>query len=442
MRTFAIFIYYGIELNNFYYSGFLDQLKEKANIIILTPHTNLEIIKKLKETNFKIIYIKLQKHKAGFLEKFFLSSRRARLRINGINPFGWQGNTRKKKYSDYLIGNIFVYKIIHIVYQKIIFRKYFNKELSKVFKKNYITDVIMQSYSSAQSIEIGITSNHSKIKTWLINWSWKDFYTNEYLPFEINKFFTWNKEYKYLYSKFNKHINLGKIKAIGNPSFDVFDNYKPKKNLTYYSQKYNFDSTKKIIIITLINPKVFPNENELLKRIFEEIEIKFNDIVFLLKPNPMDSNSDALKNEFENINVILLENLWYYFEKLNFNCITFDAITEWLDLLFYSIGTINIASTIIIESLLMQKPVININFGNNVTETDFIQNFLNAPYYKKIILRNDVLVANNISEMVKYIQNISDNKVKVTENLNLFLENNKNVSQLIISEIYEDSIYM
>jgi hypothetical protein len=442
MRIFAIFIDYGIELNNFYYSGLINQLKEKAKIIIFTPHNNLEIINKLKETNCEIISIKLKNHKAGFIEKYFLSCRRARLRINGINPFGWQGNTREKKKSDYLIGNVLVYKTIQFVYHRIIVRKYFNKELSFLFKKHQISDVMMQAYSASQAIEIGVTTQQSKIKSWLFNWSWKDFYTNEYIPFNINKFFTWNNEYKYLYNKFNKHIDLCKIKAIGNLSFDVFHNYKPKKDLAYYCQKYNFHSSKKIIIVTLINPKVFPNENQLLKKLFVESEIKFSDVVFLVKPNPMDSNSDDLKKEFENSNVILLENLWFYHEKLNFNCYTHDAKAEWLDLLYYSIGTINIASTIMIESLLMQKPVININYGNDISETAFIQKFLKAPYYRNITQRDDVLVANNITEMLEHIQNIKNEKVKVTEGLNKFLENNNNVTQLIISEIYEDTIYM
>lgn len=442
MRTFVIFIFYGIELNNFYYSGFLNQMKKGTKIFIFTPHTNSEIINKLKETNCEIIYIKLQNRKSGIFEKYFLSIRRARLRIKGINPIGWQGNTREKKNMDYLIGNIFVYKIIHFIYQKVLLSKYINKELSTVFKKHQITDVIMQSYSSTQSIEIGVTANYSKVKTWLINWSWKDFYTNEYIPFKVNKLFTWNNEYKYLYNKFNKHINLSKIKAIGNPSFDIFHNYKPEKKLTYYSQKYNFDSSKKIILVTLINPKVFPNENVLLKKIFTQIEIKFNDVVFLVKPNPMDSNSDALKNEFENTNAIILDNLWFYMESLNFNCITNEAKTEWLDLLYYSIGTINIVSTVIIESLLMRKPVININYGNIDSETTFIQKFLKAPYYKKITQREDVLIANDITETVQHIQNILYQKVKVTEGLNKFLENNKNIIQRIISEIYKDNKYV
>lgn len=439
-QRFGLYLGLGIEANNFILSGFASKLKEEnINVIALTNYDSYILDNLLSEYSIDKINIckyNLKQKIRNKIEDKFLSSRRAKLRLNGITPIGWKGNFTKKRNKDYLIGNSLVYSYYKYKTLNENNEHYFDKSLAKFFKEQNITDIVLQSYSAPDVMTLGITANKIGIKVWLMNWGWKDFYINEFIPFSVNGFFTWSEKYLELYKKYNQHLKKGIFYSFGNIGFDSFWDYKPKKELKFYLEKYNLEENTPIVLYTMMNPDVYDKEINIIKSILDGYKDNSIDVSLLLKPNPMDNDTrkfDFLFKEYNNLSVT--ENLWLYDKEHNFNLMTKEAKEEWMDLLYYCNFTMNVASTVTVESLIMKKPVLNIGFGASKKDNAHILAFGNSDYYKDLFLRDDVNLAKNLDEIYFYSKKYLKSKFKQMLKLNDFLVENNNATKNVVDII-------
>jgi len=413
IRKFGVYISEGIEANNLLLSGLANMLQASTEVIVLVnydSHVMDNLLNKLNIPKKNIASLELQKQTRSRLENFFFSVRRARLRIKGITPFLWLGNTvQNKRAKDYLIGNYFFYYLFRLLTFNKNESHYFNTGLADFIRKNNLTDIVMQSYSSRDCMSMAITAKKLGCKVWIFNWGWKDFYGNEFIPFIPNGFFTLSAKLKSLYLQFNSHLISANVYDFGSPGYDSLFNYKPRYEKTFYSQKYGFSLDKPIVLYTLVNPKVYADEDQIIDKVIESMRLDGLGVTVLLKPNPMDNDCTRfhrLRDKYSD--VIILDNLWLYDKRHNFNLITLEARTEWLDLLYYCDMTMNIPSTVTLESLIINKPVINIGFGYKKEHDAKILVFANAPYYSNLFNRNDVFLAKNFDEVNVLINKVLD----------------------------------
>ena len=436
-RHFGLFVHLGIELRNFIFSGLSSSLAEFAQVSVIT-HQRAEVLKaelvkrkiNLIRIHDKIIISKPRKK----LESYFLSIRRARLRLKGYVVFNLWHETTGRRIKDYLIGNIFVYKLMQWLSSQDNEKYYFDKNIAEIIHNNKITDIILQGYFTPENMTIAITAKRLGCKIWVINWSWKDVFINEYIPFVPNGFFTWSENLKKLYKEFNSQIPADIIKVIGNISYDRMFNYIPQRPISYYAQKYNFSSNLPIIIYTMVHPKIFANEHLILKVIADNLSRDGCNYVILMKPNPMDSNWKRFSQvEIEN-KLITLENLWYYDKESDFNMITDEGQTEWLDLIYYSTANISVASTVTIEYLIMKRPVLNILFDENNNLQNEFSRLYNSPFYKMTHEREDVIDCKSFEDLSKALQNL-DKITNPGQNLHELIEDKGESLKNFLKEI-------
>lgn len=372
-------------MRNMLFSGLATELQRKYKVSILTHQHNEYLDHAAKDNNLEIIQILPEslKKKRLKIEGYFLSSRRARLRLDNNKSFRLMTKAPEVRKKDYILSNDLLYKVLQKITWKKTQKNYYDKQLAESIKKYGITDVIIQGYSTPEAMVVGVTASQLNCKVWVINWSWKDFYVNEYIPFKVNGLFTWSDELKQNYIEYNKHIDQGLFEAIGNLSFDKMYNYKPTRALNYYAAKYGFSESTRIILYSMVHPAVYADEHMLIKRIYDQLENSTlaGDFIFLMKPNPMDKVLTRLFDiEIKN-RLITLENLWEYSQKDDFNMITDEGQTEWLDLIYYSDINISVASTVTIEYLIMNKPVINVLFDATLNLNEDFVRLYEAPYY-------------------------------------------------------------
>ena len=360
-RKFGLYISLGIEVNNLILSGLATKLMESGEVVALVNYDSPTLNKLLNEYDIpkeNIADLSLKKQVRNKSENYFLSSRRARLRLNGIIPIGWRGNSTKKHFKDYLIGNNTVYSILNKLASKKNKEHYYNVGLVDFIHKYALTDIVVQSYSSPDVMSLAITAKQTGCKVWVINWGWKNFFINEFVPFKPNGFFTWNTKSKSLYLQFNTNLKSNEIYDFSLPGYDSFFNYKPNHSKEFYSQKYGFSSNKPIIIYTLVNTEVYAYEEKIIEKLIDSLKTNSLNVVLLLKPNPMDKDLTRFDSVVQqNENVVITENMWLYDRENNFNMMTKKAKIEWMDLLYYCEMSMNIPSTVTIESLIMKKPV-------------------------------------------------------------------------------------
>lgn len=439
-RKVGLYISLGIEVNNLVLSGLASKLQTEADVVALTNYNSLMLQTLLKPYRIKeenISFCKLKEQTRTVIEGYFLSSRRAHLGIKGIKTFALWKETRNIRLRDYVKGSRLMYSILKYLTFKENRQHYFNPVLAKFLTTNSFTDIVMQGYSAPDMMSIAITAEQMGCKTWVINWGWKDFYINELIPFQPAGFFTWNNRYRKLYLTHNSHIAPEKVFAFGNPAYDSFFNHKPANSLEYYADKYNFDITNPIILYTLINPDAYAEEESMIDQIAQILHQNGLDkVTLLLKPNPMDKTIKRFNkviNHYEN--VILLDNLWEYDKKNNFNLLTHDAKVEWLDLLFYCQATMNVPSTVTIESLIMKRPVINIGFGALPEDDKKIMRFAEASYYRDLFKRNDVMLAKAAKEVSNMIHQIIAGEINIHEPLETFITETDNATHNVADTI-------
>lgn len=417
-RHFGLFVYLGIELRNFVFSGLSSRLNDFAKVSIISHQTSVKLEEVIKEYNINLIripYTGVLDKKRKKIESYFLSSRRARIRLNGHEVFNLWHDTVKKRTKDYLIGNNLVYRLLQKAAKFENELYYYDNYIAEVIKSNQITDIILQSYFTPENMTMAITAKKLGCRVWVINWSWKDFYINEYIPFKPDCFFTWSGNLQNMYQKYNRHINSDKIIAIGNLSYDKMFNYAPIRPLEFYAKKYQFNPSSSIILYTMVHPRVFPYEQRIALKIAKEIQRLNLDFVILMKPNPMDTNWKRFHEVEINNKLITLENLWFYDDKSDFNMITEEGQTEWMDLIFYSAANISVASTVTIEYLIMKKPVINILFDDNEEPHNEFIRLYNAPFYRLSNEREDVIGCSKIQDVIDALKNLE--KIEAPGNL-------------------------
>jgi hypothetical protein len=420
IRHFGLFVYLGIELRNFIFSDLSSSLAEFSQVSVIT-HQTAEILKaELEKRKINLIKIhdkRIISKSRRKLESYFLSTRRARLRLKGHEVFNlWKVSTSKRT-KDYFIGNTLVYKLMQ--YLSFIDNKkyYYDNNIAELIITNKITDIIIQGYFTPENMTIAITAKKLGCKVWVINWSWKDVFINEYIPFTPNGFFTWSENLKSLYQEFNSQIHPDIIKVIGNISYDRMFNYKPVKPVSYYAKKYNFDSNLPIIIYTMVHPNIFGNEHLIVKEIADNLSKECCNFVILMKPNPMDNDWSRFKKVEINNKLITLENLWYYDKESDFNMITEEGQTEWLDLIYYSCANLSVASTVTIEYLIMRRPVLNVLFDeHNNLQNEFLRLF-NSPFYQITHKREDVIGCKSIEDVSSGLLNL-DKITNTGQNIN------------------------
>lgn len=345
------------------------------------------------------------------VERVFLSVFRARERLKGDGSFKLYGEVKKKiRKKDFLIGNEFVYRLIKWLI-KFINMRYENKEVIHRFNKDKITDLLLCGYLTSEVMTIAYSAKACNINIWSIVHSWKDVYINGQIPFDLNGLFVWNKSMKLEYLKRNYGLKSEQVHIIGNPRMEQFRSANPYRNIDYYTNKYRFSDHKIKILYTCINPKIISNEEMRILEIYNALK-KMLDMPFeiLVKINPMDSDILRWQKLSSNTDIYILENNWIWDSQNDINYPSYEAEIEWMDLLYYSDMTMNIASTVSIESLLMNTPVLNIAFDEYWQKCLKSVELSQSPFYITLLSHKHVDLIFSKKELIEKVKALINSK--------------------------------
>lgn len=404
-RRFGLYVYLGIEVRNFLFSGLARELKKRGAVYMLSHQNSALLDKYLIEYGIEKLETPLDSHfqlKRHPMEAYFLASRHARLRLKGIELFNLWKESQKKRAKDKWLGSWPLYKIFQRLHRNITRKHYFRPALAKQMQASGLTDIVLQSYFTQQNLSVAITAKALGIRVWVVNWSWKDFYINEYIPFSANGFFTWSESLAKLYRQFNRHIPAKHIHAIGNLSYDQMFDYNPGKSFQHYAEKYGFAADADLFLYTMVHPNVYPKEEKVVQLLAKALstETALAKTVLLVKPNPMDQDEDRFHDIAIRGKIVILESGWEYDHQANFNMITSQGQEEWLDLLHYCKATISVPSTVSVESLIFKKPVINPLYDALNRSFGEFERLYHSSFYESARERTEVIPCRNTSECI------------------------------------------
>ena len=281
------------------------------------------------------------------------------------------------------INNIIKNKIVFLnfKYEEIDFTYFFQNKLNQLLIQRYdeyiMEILIAESIQSRDDVQSILALNLSgenekvflnlgkKIPTLLLQHGFSNF-TNSISYFDIledfdlikNKILVWGNIVKdYLVNV--KEIDPSKILVTGSPKYD------------FYNSKIKKNTQKKIILVTL---RPIINHMEGLRiELFDRYDETLQKIIQISKNNPQIEIIFKLHPQ-QNISNNIIKNMISKNEKIKF--FQHEPIKELLENcdLHVNIATDNFdASSVILESMLLKKPTLNIQLQNNTFEFEFIK---------------------------------------------------------------------
>lgn len=393
------------EIKKYIHSGFAQKLSENFNIVWLAiDKGNEDFDKYFRNTGFPLVYFSIKDFPEinSKVEAINQSVRRNWMKYKNLGLFHNYRNVGKKNLKSILIGSDLIKKFYENKTLKEINKIYTNDLLEETFIKYNINNLFSTSYASAFSKYAYFTARLLNIKTWYLVNSWKDLYTNNFLPFDfLDGIFVWSEQMKNDYIYHMPYLKPEKIIVSGNPTFDVLKNSRPVNTRSFYAKKYRIPENADWLLYTMMPPGLVNDEIETIILVAKEILKNFTpeEKVLIIRKNPNHSLNDFTEVNLPK-NAVLAQHFCTFDNKNDMIVQTPEGEQEWIDLLHHCSMNLSVPSTVTLEFLTLNKPVINIGFGPDGNPDPRLNQHLEAGFYKPIF-------KNNLVDKVLYIKELN-----------------------------------
>lgn len=252
------------------------------------------------------------------------------------------------------------------------------------------------------------------VKTALFILSWDNLSTKQRPPLPVDYIFVWNESMKEELLRNCPGSEKAEIVVSGTPQFDFYfdiDYIETKEN---FFKRMGLDLEKKLIVYSGVTPSLMPEENLIVEKLAEDLKSKIKkpaQLLIRLHPKDGGERYKELKERFKDVVFSIPgENSKGDIFKWNPDQ---EEIKNLVNIVRYSDVLINVASTMTIDSSLMDRPVINVRyyFSKNASKPPWGIYIYETTHYKPLIFTGGFKVAKTHEELINFI--------------NIYLENPK-----------------
>jgi len=409
------------DLKKYIYSGFGSKLGEHFNIVWLAIQKNSEEFDRLfRETGYPIIYFDKDDFKvSGKTENHNTSVRRAWMNRKNLGQFHNYKTIEPGFLRSFVLGNELIKRYYENKTLNLIEKKYYNQEISTFIEKHKIDILLGTGYSSAFSKSVFITGNRKKLPCFLLINNWKDIYVNNFIPFRfLAGLFVWDEKMKNDCLIHMPYLEPDKLIISGNPVFDFLKTSVPLHDRQFYARKYKIDPNADWLYYTMMSPLAGTNEIDTVIAVGEALQkkCKKEEKVILLRRNPQHNVTDFTDIKLPD-NVVLTDHYSYFDKIKDMHTQSPEGEQEWIDLLHHCCLNLSVPSTVTLEFLTLNKPVINIGFDHNGIPDKRLKQHFEAGFYRPMFDNSLVKKAMHIDDAVELILNdhLEDNLLKEKE---------------------------
>jgi hypothetical protein len=297
------------------------------------------------------------------------------------------------------------------------------------FSKNKITQTYLKLLQDDQPSHLFFThqrppflapllyaAQQLKIPTSTFIFSWDNLASKGRMLGAFDYFLVWSylmqSELLYFYPMVKKE----KVKVVGTPQFEPYVMPKYETIADAFYAKFGLDSKLKAICYSCADVSIGPNDPIVIRAIANAIRsnaIKVKvQLVVRTSPAEDDSRFKQLREEFPEIYwnvpkwILTREN---HAESWSQRIPSEEDIKDLRSLLEYVDLNINMCSTMSLDFMLFDTPVINTVFGNTENGLYNDQRFLNFGHFKKVVDSQSVTIAQNETELIDQINQALDN---------------------------------
>lgn len=422
-KTIGVVITDGVGFRNFILSDFISEATKEFNTLVIFSCLPASAYDSL-NLNCKIIELDVFTEK--FPTWFFRKSKEvAHLQLHKKGNFGIQDNlktNKSKARNPRGLATRFIFQVTNFLHsekwiqrfnklQQLTFaKKSITKEYKKLFKETQIDLLFFTHQRPPYIAPLIFAAEQLKLKTAAFIFSWDNLASKGRMAGNFDFYLVWSELMKSELLHFYKTIKTENVYIVGTPQFEpyVLERYQSTKE--EFANNFKIDISIPTVFFSCGDVSTSPNDPIYIEAIAKGIvEDKFSQAINLLvrtSPAEEPARFKALEDKYPFI-------IWNYpdwfqarsnhQESWSQRIPSVNDVKNLRALLEFTDISVNMLSTMSLDNMLFQKPVINTVFGNGDNGLKNDQRFFNYAHIKKVIDGNAVWIAKNENELIEAI---------------------------------------
>ncbi|WP_418263866.1 hypothetical protein [Flavobacterium faecale] len=272
-----------------------------------------------------------------------------------------------------------------------------------------------------------------KIKTASFIFSWDNLASKGRMASDFDYYLVWSELMKSELLQFYSSIKASNIEVVGTPQFEPYVLERYKTTRAHFYSKFDVNSSQKTICFSCGDISTSKNDELYIETIATAIvEEKIKNVNFIVRTSPAEDpvRFSAFAEKFPfikwNFPKWILSRQGHQ-EAWSQRIPTTEDIIDLRSLLEYSDININMLSTMSLDFMQFDKPVINTVFGHSKNGLYDDQRFLKYAHIMNVVDTKATKIVKNAEELITAINLYLDNS-------NLDSENRKQLVQLQLSK--------
>jgi hypothetical protein len=240
--------------------------------------------------------------------------------------------------------------------------------------------------------------------------SWDNLASKGRMLGAFDTFLVWSNLMESELLHFYPMVKKENVKVVGTPQFEPYVMEKYESSPEEFYKKFNLDSRLKTICYSCADVSIGANDPIVIRTIANAIRNNAieNSVQLLVRTSPAedDARFKSIREEYPEIKwnvpkwILTREN---HAESWSQRIPSDEDIKDLRSLLEYVDLNINMCSTMSLDFMLFDKPVINTVFGSKENGLYNDQRFLNYGHFKKVVDSQSVSIAQNETELIEQI---------------------------------------
>jgi hypothetical protein len=255
-----------------------------------------------------------------------------------------------------------------------------------------------------------VAAKQLKINASTFIFSWDNLASKGRMLGTFDHFLVWSNLMKDELLYFYPSVKKENVKVVGTPQFEPYVMPKYETTKEEFLKKFELDAAKKVICYSCSDVSIGKNDPVVITAIANAIRSNNieKDVQLLVRTSPAEDDV-----RFKDIREAFPEIKWNvpkwtltrenHAESWSQRVPNEEDIKDLRAVLEYADLNVNMCSTMSLDFMLFDKPVINTVFGNEYNGLYNDQRFLNYGHYKKVAESGAVTVAKNEEELIAQI---------------------------------------
>ena len=422
MKKLGVVITDGVGFRNFILSDFLAEAEKTFDEVVVLSCLPKSVYDGF-SSNSKII--ELEVFEETFRTWFFRKAKEvAHLQLHKMHNFGIQDNLRvnlSKAKTTRGIATRFIFKLTRKLHSEKWIQR-FGFWQQKTFKNNVITrnyktilenenlDVLFFTHQRPPFIApLVYQAEQLKIKTASFIFSWDNLASKGRMAANFDYYLVWSELMKTELQQFYTYVKKEAIEVVGTPQFEPYmlDRYNVSKE--EFVEKFNLDATLKTVCFSCGDISTSRNDELYVETIANAVQNgQIPNVNFIVRTSPAEDpirfKEFVIKFPFIKWNYPK----WYlsrqdHQEAWSQRIPSVEDVKDLRSILEFSDLNVNMLSTMSLDFMQFDKPVINVVFGTSENGLYDDQRFLNYAHINKLVESEATKIAKNPQELIEAI---------------------------------------